>query len=154
MRARSTKTILERTVPKTMRTSEKVTATKQDREFSQAIVNIHQNTWHTSLGPLMLRRNHIVLPQLLRQQDLELAHNEHPGGTVMKRRLRESLVTNRQRSRKFPKQCRVYLIVTQPNRPPPMTSHKFPEGRWQALPITLMGPKTNQEMVLVIIDYY
>ena len=42
----------------------------------------------SSFGSIILRGNRIVLPQVLTRQVLELAHEGHPGETVMKRRLR------------------------------------------------------------------
>lgn len=55
---------------------------------------------------------------------------------------------------KFVKSCRSCLLVTIPDKPPPMTRHKFPEGPWQCVAIDLMGPLPNQDQLLVIIDYY
>ncbi|KAH8261986.1 hypothetical protein KR026_004409 [Drosophila bipectinata] len=42
----------------------------------------------SAIGPLLLRGNRIVIPQSLRNQVLELAHEGHPGESAMKRRLR------------------------------------------------------------------
>lgn len=50
----------------------------------------------------------------------------------------------------FVKRCRDYLLDSQPNKPPPMTRHKFPIEPWQCVGIDLL----DQEQVLVIIDYF
>ncbi|XP_044753909.1 uncharacterized protein K02A2.6-like [Coccinella septempunctata] len=87
---------------------------------------------------------------------LQLAHEGHPGETVMKRRLRAKVwwpFMDRE-VEKFVKNCRGCLLVTIPDKPPPMKRHKFPEGPWQCVAIDLMGPLPNQDQLLVIIDYY
>ncbi|VEN55440.1 unnamed protein product, partial [Callosobruchus maculatus] len=41
---------------------------------------------------------------------------------------------------KFVKSCRDCLLVSQPNKHPPMTRHKFPDTPWQCLALDLLGP--------------
>ncbi|XP_044760910.1 uncharacterized protein K02A2.6-like [Coccinella septempunctata] len=163
-------TIIEKSIPKALSISDIVTASKEDDEIRVAVGKINQDSWETtekniyfpfrweltSLGPMILRGNKIVIPQTLRQRTLELAHEGHPGETVMKRRLRAKVWwpgIDRE-TENFVKRCRDCLTVAQPNRPPFMSRHKFPEGPWQYLAVDLMGPLPNQEMVFVVIDYY
>lgn len=50
--------------------------------------------------------------------------------------------------------CRDCLLVSQPERPPPMSSHKFLEGPWICIAIDLMKATPLPEELLVILDYY
>ena len=110
----------------------------------------------SSFGSIILRGNRIVIPQVLTRQVLELAHEGHPGETVMKRRLRAKVwwPAMDKQVEQFVKSCRDCLLVPQPNKRPPMTRHKFPEGPWECLAMDLMGPLPNKQMILVVIDYY
>ena len=110
----------------------------------------------TTLGPIILRGNRIVIPESLRHQVLELAHEGHPGETMMKRRLRAKVwwpLIDRQ-AEQFVKRCRNCLLVSNPNKPPPMSRHRFPDGPMAMPAMDLMGPLPNKTMILVIIDYY
>ncbi|KAH8338731.1 hypothetical protein KR074_011636 [Drosophila pseudoananassae] len=52
----------------------------------------------SAIGPLLLRGNRIVIPQSLRNQVLELAHERHPGEVpAMKRRLRSKEEADKKR---------------------------------------------------------
>lgn len=46
------------------------------------------------------------------------------------------------------------MLVSQPNKPTPMSRHRFPNGPWQCLAMDLMGPLPNKDMIFVVIDYY
>nr|CAH7744111.1 unnamed protein product [Callosobruchus chinensis] len=163
-------TIIEKNTPKAMNISEIVSESKADILIAETINKINNGSWTSNdkniysafktelsaMGPVLLRGNRIVIPQTLTKRVLELAHEGHPGETVMKRRLRAKVwwpLIDKQ-TEQFVKACRDCLLVSQPNRPPPMSRHKFPEGPWQCLAIDLMGPLPNKEMVLVLIDYY
>ncbi|KAL7292834.1 hypothetical protein TKK_0013655 [Trichogramma kaykai] len=132
-------------------------------EITDAISKIDSNCWLPrdenvyypyrmellQLSSLSLRGNRIVIPKLLRQIILELAHKGHPGETVMKRRLRSKVwwPTVDKEVSKFVKSCRDCLLVSQPNHPPPTARHVFPQGPWQCLAIDLMGPLPNKDMI-------
>nr|CAH7737392.1 unnamed protein product [Callosobruchus chinensis] len=163
-------TIVEQHTPKAMRISQIIQESKADTQITEAVAKINSNSWEASdkniyfpfrlelstFGPVILRGNRIVIPESLRNHTLELSHEGHPGETVMKRRLRAKVwwpLIDRQ-VENFVKQCRDCLLVSQPNRQPPMTRHKFPEGPWQCLAVDLLGPLPNQESVFVVIDYY
>ncbi|KAL7301787.1 hypothetical protein TKK_0005775 [Trichogramma kaykai] len=162
--------IIEYNVPKAITLNEIIQESKMDSEITDAISKIDSNCWLTrdenvyypyrmelsKLSSLLLRGNRIVIPKLLRQTILELAHEGHPGETVMKRRLRSKVwwPTVDKEVTKFVKSCRDCLLVSQPNHPPPMARHVFPQGPWQCLAIDLMGPLPNKDMILVVIDYF
>lgn len=162
--------ILEKTAPKALQISTVISASRTDTEIVEAIEKISNDSWSstdkniyspfkselTRMDTVLLRGNRLVIPQSLRNLVLELAHEGHPGETVMKRRLRSKVwwpLMDRQ-TEKFVKHCRDCLLVSQPNKPPPMSRHKFPEQPWECIAIDLMGPLPNGYMVLVIIDYY
>lgn len=153
-----------------MKVSQIISESATDIELIEAVNKINNNSWEaadknkyypfryelTTLGPVVFRGNRIVIPQNLLEQVLKLSHEGHPGETVMKRRLRAKVwwpLVDRQ-VEQFVKQCHDCLLVSQPNRPPPMNKHRFPEGPWEYLAMNLMGPLPNKDMVLVIIDYY
>lgn len=110
----------------------------------------------STLGPVVLRGNKIVVPTSLRSNILKLAHEGHPGERVMKRRLRAKVCwpSIDREVEKFVKCCQYCLRVSQPNRPPPMTRHKFPEGPWQCVALDLMSAEPIGVEILVVIDYY
>nr|CAH7764967.1 unnamed protein product [Callosobruchus chinensis] len=159
-------TIIEKNTPKAMNISEIVSESKADILIAETINKINNGSWTSNdkniysafktelsaMRPVLLRGNRIVIPQTLTKRVLELAHEGHPGETVMKRRLRAKVwwpLIDKQ-TEQFVKACRDCLLVSQPNRPPPMSRHKFPEGPWQCLAIDLMGPLPNKEMVLLL----
>lgn len=163
-------TVVEINTPKAMKISQVISESRIDKDITEAVNKINSDSWSTAdkniyfpfrmelstMGPVLLRGNRIIIPQSLTKQVLELAHEGHPGETVMKRRLRAKVwwpLIDRQ-AEQFVKKCRDCLLVSQPNKPPPMSRHKFPEGPWQCLAIDLMGPLPNKDMILVIIDYY
>ncbi|XP_018578310.1 uncharacterized protein K02A2.6-like, partial [Anoplophora glabripennis] len=163
-------TIIEKSSPKAMNISQIVTDSQQDQQVKEAVSKINENSWNsldkniffpfreelTTMGPVLLRGTKLVIPETLRSDVLKLAHEGHPGETVMKRRLRAKVwwpLIDRH-VEKFVKSCRDCLLVTLPDKPPPMKRHRFPDGPWQCIAIDLMGPLPNQEQLLVIIDYY
>ncbi|KAG5887201.1 hypothetical protein JTB14_016686 [Gonioctena quinquepunctata] len=98
----------------------------------------------TNLGPILLRNNRIVIPVSQRQQILTLAHEGHPGETVMKRRLRAKVwwpLIDRQ-VEQFVKHCRDCLLVSRPENHPPMARHSFPKGPWECLAMSTK-PRTS-----------
>ncbi|KAG5897166.1 hypothetical protein JTB14_020895 [Gonioctena quinquepunctata] len=162
--------IVERGTPEAMSISEITAGSLRDPELLYAIRKMDDNSWETydknvyypfrleltNLGPILLRNNRIVIPVSQRQQILTLAHEGHPGKTVMKRRLRAKVwwpLIDRQ-VEQFVKHSRDCLLVSRPENHPPMARHSFPKGPWECLAIDLMGPLPNQEQVLVVIDYY
>ncbi|KAG5893745.1 hypothetical protein JTB14_001389 [Gonioctena quinquepunctata] len=118
--------IVERGTPEAMSISEITAGSLRDPELLYAIRKMDDNSWETSdknvyypfrleltnLGPILLRNNRIVIPVSQRQQILTLAHEGHPGETVMKRRLRAKVwwpLIDRQ-VEQFVKHCRDCLI--------------------------------------------
>lgn len=110
----------------------------------------------TDTDGLLLRGTKLIVPSALRPRMLQLAHEGHPGETVMKRRLRDrvwwpgmdreivSLVTK----------CEGCRLVAAPSRPEPMMRKALPTGPWIDVAMDFLGPLPTGEHILVIIDYY
>ncbi|XP_044757738.1 uncharacterized protein K02A2.6-like [Coccinella septempunctata] len=162
--------LLEIDSPAAMNISKIISESQHDRKISDAVKKIKDDCWEIAdkkalypfrqelmtIGSVTLRGSRLVIPDSLKAEVLQLAHEGHPGETVMKRRLRAKVwwpFMDRE-VEKFVKNCRGCLLVTIPDKPPPMKRHKFPEGPWQCVAIDLMGPLPNQDQFLVIIDYY
>ncbi|XP_061395874.1 uncharacterized protein K02A2.6-like, partial [Musca vetustissima] len=162
--------IIEETIPKELSILEIVENNRADPELMEAVENIKNNSWSSTttnkffpfrhelctLGNILLRGTKIVIPLPLRARVLTLAHEGHPGETVMKRRLRSKVwwpLIDRDVG-KYVKNCRHCLLVSQPQYPAPMIRRVFPEGPWLCLAMDLLGPLPNHDFILVVIDYY
>lgn len=163
-------TLIEKSSPKAIPISQIIVESQKDIQVADAVKKTNNNSWDNTdkniffpfrielsvMGPVLLRGTRIVIPETLRSHILQLAHEGHPGETVMKRRLRAKVwwpLIDKQVER-FVKECRSCLLVSLPDKPPPMTRHKIPDRPWQCIAIDLMGPLPNGEQLLVIIDYY
>ncbi|XP_055632603.1 uncharacterized protein K02A2.6-like [Toxorhynchites rutilus septentrionalis] len=108
------------------------------------------------VGDTVVRGNKLVVPSKLRSRMLDLAHEGHPGESVMKRRLRDRVwwpgmdreATNRVTS------CEGCRLVGLPNRPEPMSRRPLPSKPWVDVAIDFLGPLPDGVYLLVIIDYY
>lgn len=91
-------------IPKAVTLQEIEEETLKDEIIQQVIRNLESGTWcertknfkifRTELckfGNLLLRGDRLVVPEKLRNQILELAHESHPGMVAMKRRLRQKV---------------------------------------------------------------
>lgn len=108
------------------------------------------------VGDLLIRGDKLVVPLKLRSRMLDLAHEGHPGESVMKRRLRDRVwwpgmdreVANRVAS------CEGCRLVSLPNKPEPMSRRPLPCKPWVDLAIDFLGPLPSGVYLLVVIDYY
>lgn len=90
--------IVENSTPKALKISQIVSESQKDEQIKDALNKTNNNSWTatdkniyfpfrlelSSFGSILLRGNKIVIPQALSKQVLELAHEGHPGETVMK----------------------------------------------------------------------
>lgn len=104
----------------------------------------------------MLRTTRIVLPENLRTRALTLAHEGHPGMTVMKQRLRTKIWWPQidTQVEKFVRHCRGCLMVSAPSAPEPMKRTDLPSGPWKLIAMDLCGPLPSGHHLFVVIDYY
>lgn len=107
-------------------------------------------------GDVLLRGNRIVIPEKLRARTIELAHEGHPGITVMKRRLRAKVWWPKIDfdAEKFVKKCVGCTMVSAPSPPEPLKRKELPSEPWKHLAIDFLGPLPSGHNLLVIVDYY
>ena len=162
--------IIEESIPKALNVSKILSESRNDLQISDAIIKVCDNSWAmndkniyypfrmelANMSSILLRGNKIVIPTSLTKQVLDLAHEGHPVETVIKRRLRAKVwwPSLDKETTAYVKSCRDCLLVSQPNRAPPMARHEFPRAPWLCLAMDLMGPLPNKEMIFVVIDYY
>jgi len=108
------------------------------------------------IGDILLRGSRIVIPQKLRERTLQLAHEGHPGMTVMKRRLRAKVWWPEidKHTEEFVKKCRDCILVGIPNAPEPLKRTQLPSAPWQHLAIDFCGPLPSGHHLFVVVDYY
>lgn len=107
-------------------------------------------------GGILLRNTKIVIPESLRERTLQLAHEGHPGMSVMKRRLRAKVWWPKidRQVEELVKKCRGCTLVNAPNAPEPLQRTKLPSAPWEHLAIDFLGPLPSGHYVFVVVDYY
>lgn len=107
-------------------------------------------------GEILMRGTRIVMPESLRDRTLELAHEGHPGMTLMKQRLRAKVWWPKLdvQVEKFVKNCRGCMLVAAPAAPVPMKRRELPSEPWQHLAMDFLGPLPSGHNLLVLVDYY
>lgn len=108
------------------------------------------------IGDTMVRGNKLVVPKKLRQRMLQLAHEGHPGESVMKRRLRDRAwwPSMDRETKEYCTACEGCQLVGFPSRPVPMSRRELPTKPWIDIAIDFMGPLPSGEYLLVVIDYF
>lgn len=159
--------IAEAAVPKRFDLETIQTASRADPEISavlEALGNgsavpapfVRMQYELTDCDGVLLRGDRIVPPESLRNAILRQAHEGHPGGEVMKRRLRSKVWWPRIDAAvdKFVKSCLSCTLVSSPEAPPPMNRTALPAHEWEYVAIDYMGPLPSGESVLVVVDYF
>jgi hypothetical protein len=105
---------------------------------------------------IILKGRKLVIPRKLRQRILQLAHESHQGVLKTKQLLREKVWWPRMDIdlEEMIKTCHACQIMANQTRAPPVNTTKLPNRPWKKLGIDLTGPFTNNEYLLVVIDYY
>lgn len=108
------------------------------------------------IGDTMIRGNKLVVPKKLRERMLQLAHEDHPGESVMKRRLRDRAwwPSMDRETKEHCTSCEGCQLVSFPSRPEPMNRRELPTKPWIDVAIDFMGPLPSGEYLLVVIDYF
>lgn len=161
--------VVSNATPIAMKLSEIEKCSMHDETIQAVKVGIYEDVWTeiamaykifaTELcfsGGILLRNSRIVMPEKLRMQTLDLAHEGHPGMTVMKRRVRAKVWWPKLdvQVEAYVKQCRGCMLVAAPAAPEPMKRKELPSEPWQHLAIDFMGPLPSGHYLLVIVDYY
>lgn len=127
-------------------------------DWSDALTAPYKNfsTEFCFAGNVLLRSTRIVLPECLRRHALELAHEGHPGMSVMKRRIRAKVWWPRidDQVEDFVKRCESCTLVGAPSPPEPHSRRLLPSAPWEHLAIDHMGPLPSKHYLLVVVDYY
>lgn len=107
-------------------------------------------------GDILLRGNRIVMPDKLRQRTIDLAHEGHPGITVMKRRLRSKVWWPKidADAENCVKKCVGCTMVSAPPPPEPLKRKKLPSEPWKDLAIDFLGPLPSGHNLFVVVDYF
>ncbi|XP_055635391.1 uncharacterized protein K02A2.6-like [Toxorhynchites rutilus septentrionalis] len=138
--------------------------TLRDNTLQQVITSLNTGIWNDTtktfkafetelcqVGNLLLRGDRLVLPELLRHQTLEIAHESHPGMVVMKRRLRQKVWWPRMDSEieSFVRKCKACTLVSAPDQRTEMPLHP-----WTHIAADFLGPLPSGHNLLVLIDYH
>ena len=97
--------VAEQATPGAMRTREIECASEQDPDMQEICEKLRDGQWHklnckmylpmrnelSSIGHLVLHGTRIMVPKVLHDQMLDLAHEGHPGIVSMKSRLRSKV---------------------------------------------------------------
>ncbi|XP_055306964.1 uncharacterized protein K02A2.6-like [Sitodiplosis mosellana] len=155
--------------PKAIKLDEISEASMNDSEIQAVKEALYEGEWSNSAsafklfrlelcfaGNILLRGTRIVMPQIFRGKALELAHEGHPGMTVMKRRLRAKVWWPKMdiQTEEYVKKCRGCLLVSAPSAPEPLRRTELPSAPWQHLAIDFLGPLPSGHYIFVVIDYY
>lgn len=109
-----------------------------------------------TIDKVLLRIDRIVIPRSLRNRVLEIAHEGHPGISMMKSHLRTNVWWPKldQDVEKFVRNCKGCTLVSAPNPPEPIVRREFPEQPWTDVAADFLGPLPEGQYLLVIVDYY
>ena len=163
--------VAQHSVPKAMTLAEIIDATNSDAVLTQVKDAIRTNKWDspavkpfkpvkeelttTSQG-IVLRGTRIVIPAVLQQRTIDLAHQAHFGIDKTKSLIREKIwfpqIDNRVKS--TIDHCLPCQAVGRPNPPEPITTTRMPKHPWTTLHVDFYGPLQTQEYLLVVIDRY
>lgn len=130
---------------------------------------LHQNKWNELAipfkpfemelcfkGDILLRGTRMYMPASLQTRAMELAHEGHPGMSLMKRRLRAKSWWPKmdQQIERFVKQCAGCTLVSAPPPPEPMRRTELPSQPWQHLAMDFLGPLPSGHHIFVLVDYF
>lgn len=107
-------------------------------------------------GEILLRNNRIVMPKKFHEQTLQLAHEGHPGMTIMKKRIRSKVWWPKidVDVEKTVRQCHGCMLVAAPSAPEPLKRKQLPNAPWEHIAIDFLGPLPSGHNLLVVVDYY
>ncbi|KXJ82673.1 hypothetical protein RP20_CCG012239 [Aedes albopictus] len=110
-----------------------------------------------SVGSRVFKDDRIVLPEVLRNDVLKMAHQGHIGGAAMKRIMREYFWWPGMSSEveTFVKNCNTCLRISKRNPPVPLTCRQLPNGPWEILQIDFLSlPNCGSGEFLIVVDTY
>lgn len=145
-------------------------ASETDQELEEARQCINLKRWPKhliryeaeakhlrSLGPIVFKNDHIILPSTLRNRAMEAAHRGHVGIGASKRILREFFwwPNMAKEATDYVSACEACLMISRRNPPIPLSSRELPNGPWQILQIDfLILPRCGSGEFLLCVDIY
>jgi hypothetical protein len=173
--------IMNHAVPKNVSLNDIQQATKEDQILQLCITAINSNNWHTakqqapehakqevdslfhvrhelsvvSTGDTILRDHRIVIPRVLRQQVIDIAHEGHQGIVKTKQLLRtkvwfpsiDAMVEN------TVSQCMPCQTTTVDKSREPLQMSKLPDGPWLEVSVDFADLPTGEHLLVVYDDY-
>ena len=162
--------IAENSVPAALTPKEIEQASYDDEELNLVKIRVRSGNWSQCTVPsylhvkdelyvyreLLLRGTRIVVPRILRDLVMKIAHEGHQGVVKTKNRLRSKVWWPKMDSdvEKLCKVCHGCQVVLGYGPPEPMSRVVPPSGPWQDYSADLMGPLPSGESILVVVDYY
>ncbi|KAG7304923.1 hypothetical protein JYU34_010335 [Plutella xylostella] len=161
--------IIQIAKPQAIRLKELTDHSEKDAEIQSVKRGIYHGEWDESVKKykifenelcfyenILLRGNRIVVPEKLKKQVLDAAHEGHPGIVAMKGRLRSKVWWPRidKDAETMVKSCKGCTLVSLPNPPAAMKRRELPAEPWLDVAIDLLGPLPSHDYLLVVVDYY
>lgn len=116
---------------------------------------VHVKNELTTCSGIVLRGTRIVLPSILQQRAVELAHVGHQGVVKTKMLLREKVwfpAIDSMAERQVKSCLACQATISTPMTPEPMISTPIPSAPWKNLSADFLGPLPTGELILVVID--
>lgn len=162
--------VITKAEPKAIKINEIESESAKDSAICAMKKALFENDWSSKLTApykafetefcfrdnILLRGTRIVMPASLWERMLELAHEGHPGISVMKRRLRAKVWWPKidQAVENFVKKCFGCTITSAPDRPEPMKRTELPSSAWQHVAMDYCGVLPSGDHMLVVVDYF
>ena len=166
--------VVANSIPKAVTLEEIKDAYNSDSSLKTVIKCIQENKWKLAkkipevklyysvrnelswADGILLRSRKIVIPPILRQRVLSLAHEGHMGIVKCKARLRSKVWWPGidKDTEKYIRTCHSCQMSSLPERPSPLLMTELPDKPWSTIGIDLCGPFPSGETLLVVIDYY
>ena len=163
--------IVENSVPVALTAKEIERASFDDEELNMVKSCVKSGNWNECkaavsyfhvkdelciYGELLLRGTRIVIPNVLRDRVLKIAHEGHQGIVKTKTRLRSKVWWPQMDSdvEKLCKACLGCQVVGEFGAPEPMSRVLPPTAPWQDISADLLGPLPTRESILVVEDYF
>jgi len=163
--------VTEHSVPKAMTLKEILDATNADAALTELRDAIKTNKWDsptvkpfkavkneltTTTQGIILRGTRIVIPAVLQQRAIDIAHESHLGIEKTKSLIREKIWFPQidSRVKDTIEQCITCQAVGKPKPPEPLRMTEMPELPWRTVHVDFYGPLPTSEYLLVVVDRY